>query len=372
MAANLAQIKSLGKATAADIRQFGFAGIPIYQLLEKNVKGFNKEMDISYDVLKQVFETEAKEGGAFFKGLQNGMETTGGKISNLSDDFKAFLFTLYNDAKPAINFIVDGLKNLMALTTKMLPLIKIGITLWASYALKVKIAGIQSYNFTIAQRAMAMGMSKSAIAMGFMKRGIQGIGMAIKSVPIIGWIAALVEGIQYLWDTFSGFRESIYGFIESVKQMGDTLVLTFRGIWNVMKGTISGNAKLMQEGLIQVAQAGALQLTAANKGIQKGKDSFAASQGTTGEMDLYSLGGDKSKGGASGGGSLAGKAAGKSGGGSEITSARPQSIIINVNKLVEDFTITTNNMVESASKVKEMVSRALLETLNDANAMARA
>jgi hypothetical protein len=97
MASNLAQIKSLGKATAMDIRQFGFAGIPIYKLLEKSVKGYNKEMEVTYDVLINAFSEASKEGGMFFNGLQNGMETTGGKISNLGDTFKSFLYKLYQD-----------------------------------------------------------------------------------------------------------------------------------------------------------------------------------------------------------------------------------------------------------------------------------
>lgn len=371
MAVNMQQIKNLGKASALDIKQFAFAGIPIYKLLAastgKSVAQL-KEMDITYEELSKALEKAASKGGMFFGALEDQSKTVGGQISNLKDQFQALLYNLYEKAKPAITFVISGLSKLMTLFLKLLPLIKMGITLWGAYWLKTKLATIQSYHFAVAQRAMAMGMSKTAIATTWVSRGIRGIGTAIKAVPIIGWIAALVEGIQYLWDTFSGFREAVFGFVEGIKQMGDTLILTFKGVYNVIKGAITGNVQQMKEGLILQAQAGALQLSASARGIQKGKDSFAASQGLGGDMDLATLGGSAAGGGkgVGGGGSVGGSAA------VGITSAKPQNIIINVTKLVEELNINTTNIKEGAAKLREEVAKALLETLNDANNLATA
>jgi tape measure domain-containing protein len=370
MAVNMQQIKNLGKATALDIKQFAFAGIPIYKLLaDATGKSMAqvKEMDVTYEQLTSAFAKASEKGGMFYEGLANQSKTVGGQISNLKDKFSFFLYDLYNKARPAIIGVINMLSGLIDVVQRFLPLIKMGITLWGAYIIKVRLARIESFQFALAQRAMAMGMSKSAIAMGFLKRGIQGIGSAIKAVPIIGWIAAIVEGIQYLWDTFSGFREAVYGFIETFKVMGDVLSLQFQGVGKIIKGAITGNSSAIKEGMILVAQAAAIQLNAGNKGIQKGKKSFAESQGGgLASSDLAGIGGKTAPGAAGGGGGGLGSA-------SEISSARPQSIIINVNDgLVKQMTIQTTNLTEGSAKIKEAVSIALMEALNDANAMAKA
>jgi tape measure domain-containing protein len=360
MSANLAQIKSLGKASAMDVKQFAFANIPIYTMLSKTtgktVEDI-KKMDISYEMLTKSFELAAQKGGMFYNGLEKQSKTVGGQISNLKDNFNAFLYELYERSKPAITFIISGLNSLITLVSKLLPLIKIGITLWASYYIKLKIATVQSYHFAVAQRAMAMGMSASGVAATWVSRGIRGIGAAIKSVPIIGWIMALVEGVSYLWDTFSGFRESIYAFIESIKVMGQVLGLQFKGVWNV----ITGNR---EEGLKQIAEASAIQLGAAFKGIKKGRESFKKdNQGISG--NLAGIGGSLSGAGGGAGGDSKSLSTG-----SEVSGKRPQSLTINIDKLIEQFNLSTTNIQEGTTRVKEMVAKALLESVNDINLMA--
>lgn len=60
------------------------------------------------------------------------------------------------------------------------------------------------------------------------------------------------------------------------------------------------------------------------------------------------------------GGSLSSVGGGKSG-------DKIKSVTVNVDKLVEKFEIHTTNMQGDITKVKEMVSEALLSALNDVN-----
>lgn len=88
MAVNLGQIRSLGKATALDIKQFAFANIPIYELLSRSLKkpiSEIKEMDISYKELTKALADARQEGGMFYKGLENASNTLQGLQSNLDD-----------------------------------------------------------------------------------------------------------------------------------------------------------------------------------------------------------------------------------------------------------------------------------------------
>jgi len=58
--------------------------------------------------------------------------------------------------------------------------------------------------------------------------------------------------------------------------------------------------------------------------------------------------------------------------GTEVTGQRPQAINININELVTELNIQTNNMIEGAGRMKELVSKALLEAVNDINLIAMA
>lgn len=366
MAVNLQQIKTLGKASAMDVKQFAFAGIPIYQMLAKSTGksvAQLREMDITYDQLMASFAKASEKGGMFFEGMLNQSKTVGGQINNLKDQFTELLYTIWNKLKPAISLIVEGLSNLLSVVKVLLPIIKTAIILWGSYWIKLKLATIQSYSFAVAQRAMAMGISKTTIATTFLKRGIQGIGTAIKSVPILGWVLALVDGIKYLWDNFSGFRESIYAFMNVFTNMGKVLKLNFQGIGLMLESVLTGSKDKMKEALMKFSEADGIQKGAALSGIIKGKNSFNADNGIAG------IGAD-GKGGMGAGGADAASKAGL-GSGTEVSGSRPQNLTINIDKLIETLEIKTNNMTEGVGKMKEMVTKVLLESVNDLNMITR-
>lgn len=92
MSVNLAQIKSTGKASAMDVKQFMFANIPIYDLLAKTMKkpiSEIKKMDISYEDLTKALSEARQEGGKFQNGLENASNTLSGLRSNLDDTIES-------------------------------------------------------------------------------------------------------------------------------------------------------------------------------------------------------------------------------------------------------------------------------------------
>jgi tape measure domain-containing protein len=359
----LGQMMSKGTVSAEELRgQLGERIPGAFQIAAK-------AMNVTTEELGKMMQKGQIVAGDFLPKFGNELEKRFGKqagaasnslqanLNKLNTSWERLKVSMGNSLMPVITLVTKGLTSLANAAKALLPLIKIGITLWASYYIKLKIATVQSYHFAVAQRAMAMGMSASGVAATWVSRGIRGIGAAIKSVPIIGWIMALVEGVSYLWDTFSGFRESVYAFIESIKVMGQVLGLQFKGVWNV----ITGNR---EEGLKQIAEASAIQLGAAFKGIKKGQASFKKdNQGISGNL-------------AGIGGSLSGGAGGAGGDskslstGSEVSGKRPQSLTINIDKLIEQFNLSTTNIQEGTTRVKEMVAKALLESVNDINLMA--
>lgn len=83
---------------------------------------------------------------------------------------------------------------------------------------------------------------------------IRSVGVAIMSIPVVGWILAIVTALialfRYLWNNFGEFRGSIYGIWNVIKLvfgkiwglvqpivigLWNSLINTFRGIWIVTK-----------------------------------------------------------------------------------------------------------------------------------------
>lgn len=110
MAANMQQIKTVGKATAMDIRQFGIAGINIYEMLSKSTgKNINqvKEMDVSYEQLQRALAMSAGKGGMYEGAMAAQSQTKGGKWATMKDNFTTAAADIGDKFSPIINKLLD-------------------------------------------------------------------------------------------------------------------------------------------------------------------------------------------------------------------------------------------------------------------------
>lgn len=110
MAANMQQVKTVGKATAMDIRQFAMTGINIYQLLAdetgKNIDQV-KDMDVTYDLLSRSLARAAGEGGAYFGAMEAQSQTVAGRFGTLMDNVKMAGADIGAKLEPVITRILD-------------------------------------------------------------------------------------------------------------------------------------------------------------------------------------------------------------------------------------------------------------------------
>lgn len=89
MAQNLQQVKNAGKATAADIKQFAYAGIDVYGILADYTGKSTAEvqkMTVTYDLLTAALQNAAEEGGRYYNSMSAQSETINGKLSTLKDN----------------------------------------------------------------------------------------------------------------------------------------------------------------------------------------------------------------------------------------------------------------------------------------------
>lgn len=94
IANNYAQIASIGKASMLDMRQFAYAGIPIYKKVAEELgvsQSILRQMisdgEVTNEVIEKVFKTMTSEGGEFYKAVDRGAQTLNARIVNLKDSF---------------------------------------------------------------------------------------------------------------------------------------------------------------------------------------------------------------------------------------------------------------------------------------------
>ena len=116
MAQNLQQVKTQGKASAMDVKQFAMAGINIYPLLAKSMgKTVDqiKDMDITYEDLTKALAMAAKEGGAYANALETQSDSLAIKLSNLGESVQVFAGTLTSGLSGGLKTLMDFVTDTM-------------------------------------------------------------------------------------------------------------------------------------------------------------------------------------------------------------------------------------------------------------------
>ena len=115
MAQNLQQIKNAGKATAADIKQFAYAGIDVYGILADYTGKSTAEvqkMTVTYDLLTAALEKASDEGGRYYNSMSTQSETLNGQMSTLTDNATQLAGLLTEDLTTALKKVVSGMNDI--------------------------------------------------------------------------------------------------------------------------------------------------------------------------------------------------------------------------------------------------------------------
>lgn len=121
MSVNLAQIKSIGKASALDVKQFMYANIPIYEMLSRSMHkqvSEIKDMDISYKDLTKAMAEARMEGGMFYEGLENANKTLTGQASNLGDSWEQLKTSIGKSQSGILKDTISWANNMVSAMNK--------------------------------------------------------------------------------------------------------------------------------------------------------------------------------------------------------------------------------------------------------------
>lgn len=117
---NLQQIGAVGKASAIDIKQFAFAGIPIYKMLQEELGKTGEEIqqmvsdgEISFETLEKMFNKAGEGSGRFAQAFELQGGTFNQVLSNFKDNVDITLADIAQDTG-----LFDTIKILLTELTK--------------------------------------------------------------------------------------------------------------------------------------------------------------------------------------------------------------------------------------------------------------
>ncbi len=429
MVSNLQQIKNVGKATAADLRQFGYAGINVYKLLEKSTGIASDKlagMDISYQMLTEALRQSAEKGGIFFGAMDNAMGTTAGQLSNLSDSFKFFANDIFEALKPAIDSVISGLASTIDFLKDGVKWMKENRDVVGAVAVAFITAGsaILLYNTYIKIAAWYTGLSTAAIIINtLVTEGLSAAWAALNIVMTANPIGVIVVGLGVLagavywvtqnWNEFKSAVISVWDWINKLSILFPPLWLALRTLSMLVDittqafsalGNVFGTIKESFYGVVNVFRAIGHAIASVSDAFEKlaNKDFKGAKASMQEALSLdigkaYDEGkqkyitdrvgavkaalnlsearsnADKVLGGI-GASTVSGGVKSLIGGQSlsagKSQSVQPKNTYININSLINTLNLTASNLKESTGKIKEEVEKVLLSAVNDANLIA--
>jgi len=381
MSVNLQQIKNVGKASAMDIKQFAFAGINIYGLLAdatgKNVSQV-KDMEVSYDLLTYALQKAGQEGGIYYKGLENAMNTTQGKLSNLKDMFDVFKNKIFIEMKPLISIAINGLTAMMGAFGGMMHHLKTFSSLGKEFMYNLReFAGvvfeaIKPIGKAFGGLIIAVVQGISNVMWAFKQMGTTGkviIGLTVAilalnyamnmnpAVRLVTGIFAVIGAVGIAWKKFSMFRGVVVGLWEVVKGLA-------KSFWDLIAGFHTMDFGRMKKGFDSLFDVGKNFDKGYNKGVamvkQPKKEKKTLSEVTKEKEEKKTT-------------NLLTKPTNTETKSevSKVQQKQATQIHINIGKLVETQNIKIENATKDfAEKLHNAVSEVLLNVINDANRIA--
>lgn len=253
---NLQQIGAVGKASLMDVRQFAFAGIPIFEMLQKAtgksgdaLNDFISEGGVTFELLEGMFNKAGSAGGQFADAFKNQAGTFNQLLSNMKDNVTVAMADivqssgLFDILKTAMKGVSDwvgdnqdkisnGIKNMFGFIKDNGKVIA-GIILGALVpALASMAAGVWAtlaplLPFMAAGAVIALLLDKLAEKMG-------GWGVLMATVtPVLQQVAivvkdALVNAFNLLMQVWQFLQPSLMALWGSLQQLFGALL----NLWN--------------------------------------------------------------------------------------------------------------------------------------------
>lgn len=254
---NLQQIAATGRATSIDIKQFAFAGLPIYDMITAKtglageaLAEFIEGGGVTFDLLTSMFDQATTEGGMFFGAFEKQAGTFNQLMANMKDNIgitamefvnQSGAFDIAKQAIAGVNKVIEWLSPL--LTTALQ-----NIKSWVTEGLEKAAPYIQLAKDTIGDLKIelenlgvslfgAEGSTKDFVVNGVELAVTMLAGMLVILKDIVAWInenpeifKAIKDSIKGAYDQFVKFTEWVDKAIRNINILDGKVKAFWEGI----------------------------------------------------------------------------------------------------------------------------------------------
>lgn len=245
MAAIFGKAKAKGKAMTEELLQLSDRGIPVIDVLAKQMKvpkqaifDLASKGKISFDILAKAMESMTQDGGIFANQMEKQSQTLAGKFSTLKDNIFIALGEI-GDIMVKTFFVKEGMDGFtawiqetiasfkeFAKANPILTKVAFVVAAVAAVAGPALIAiGLMASGFG----ALATGASLAAGALSWLVGGMAALAPAVKAVAMAmmgpwGFVVAAIVAAAYLiyknWDAVAAFFKGLWADIASAFDAG--------------------------------------------------------------------------------------------------------------------------------------------------------
>ena len=245
IALNFGQVKTQGKLTGRELRDFNIAGVPLLQeiaknfgLTEKKIKEMVSAGSIGFKDVEEAFRTMSSSGGKFFDLMDAQSKTFLGKVSNIQDSFIRLGRIMGEIFLPIATRVAGGLEKLVGFLSEHPLLAKFAaviLGLATAFALVVGpviILVALLPLFTVGWGLLTAGITSATIAAtafsGIMTILTGPIGIMLAILTTLGVITfvALAESTENATNFMFGFSDAELLASLRGKELNETLEKT--------------------------------------------------------------------------------------------------------------------------------------------------
>ena len=273
IALNFGQVRAQGKLTGREMRDFAVAGVPIREMLSKNlgvpmaqISDLMAKGQISFQDVRKAFEDMAGPGGQFNNLMVKMSKTMGGVVSNLGVMWSLLSRDIgkqiNKDLAPVINELFEFLKENRAVIAKRIS--------GALKAIIVSVKELAGFVFKFRKAFAFAAMLGGLAALGKAVTMLAGAFTMLGNASLIAWLkglgpliligaaaAALVLIIEDIWTAFtnpeaeSAFKILLKKFElwKAFRRVIDITKDAFRGLLNLFFKGFEGVKNLMDSAI---------------------------------------------------------------------------------------------------------------------------
>jgi tape measure domain-containing protein len=248
---NLGQVKTQGKLTGRELRDFAVNGVPLLDELAKSMGKTKEEIsemvskgEIGFNDVADAFNNMSGEGGKFFNLMDAQSKTFLGQISNITDSFIKIARIMGDVFLPAAKLVAEQLQKLIGFMEEHPKLTEFAAVLLGVATAAFLIIGPIVFLIAILPLLIGGFGALSTVSLPLIGT-ILLIGLAIVSIialflwweEVILWVGKVLIGAAGVIDKYAHIIKD--SFIISFTYMGNVIKNIWNGIVSIIEGAIN-------------------------------------------------------------------------------------------------------------------------------------